>query len=271
MISFVRTNILEIIKLFFSGILLPIVVTLVSRRYENNKLRPKLIICNQSTYSKVDNDNKLGTTTIMGYYLKQRELNNDLSDFLTMNEYCLLDFEVSDMMSQIVKSFENKSYMIENEQSNWHPTLEINKTIMKFKDNPAFIHKIKTYEAYQRCSRWTFDIRNVGKTDALDFYMQYFTEGNSSAIFINGTIKGDDSREIILYYFDNSLIIDKNYQLFTNDNKKTEFYLVQKSKYNSNDERLFKISFRDYLNKNYEYYCCSRLVKKEPSIFGVDN
>jgi hypothetical protein len=267
----------EIIKWIGSSIAIPILVTLVTffvtKRYDKNDSLPKLILSNNrySGGNTYENDVILqNKTVISGYYLKQKQLNEDFLNLLKLNGYDV-KFGTKDILSEFVKAYETKSYENTHEGSKLQLTSKINETILKFKENPAFIGKIKSYSTLQSNSRWSLIIRNVGETDAIDVKLQYFNESNSRGFFVTKTIKSNDYQEVILYYFDNTTIIDKYYTVMFAGNKKNVFYLIKKKKYNKKDERLLKITYKDYFNKTHEYYCCAKVENQKTTGFGVDD
>lgn len=234
------------------GVVIPI-------QHERKSKLPRLVLSHFIFGDKPDNEkDKQDETVLHGYFQLQRDFDKRLHEFLLSND-CDIKYMTNNFMHLIVESYNNKDYY---EKSQYHPTMEVNKIIMTFKDNPRFKKLINEYEAYMRNSRWCLDITNVGQTSAYNFTIDLFRENNGFAKYSNKTLETNSVKKIVLYYFDSSAEVDYiNKSLCWKNENNTIFYLVNEKKYNKKDERLFLITYKDIYDKCHKVYCCSRVGK----------
>ena len=234
------------------GVVIPI-------QHERKSKLPRLLLTHFVNGSKPnqEEDNKEGTV-LHGYFEYHRDFDKKLHEFLAANDSDI-EFMTSNFMEYVVENYNKKNYY---EEAQYHPTIEINHIIKTFKDNPKFIKLINEYIAYSNNSRWILKITNVGQTSAFDLTINLFKENNSGAKYLDGTLKPDEIRKIIVYYFDKAAMLNSDKKsLYWKGEKSTLFYLVDDKKYNKKDERLFLITYRDVYGKDHKFYCCSKIGK----------
>ena len=264
---------MELVSMIFAiigatGTIVGIFVSVVLHKKDK---QPKIVLSFSPTgtvpSSNDDNDNEKGYI-LNGYFKKHREFDESMIKFLKDNNFYKEEFFCQHFVGEICAEYNSKNYFTE---TNYYPTCEIRKIVRKFEKNPDFIEIINKYMMYQKCSKWVLYVRNEGESNALNFKIDFFKENNSGGIFLDGILKKECSRKIILYYFDEAMIIDKNNCNYWKDGISTIFYLVKEEKYNNKDERLFLITYDDMNNKHYKLYCCAKIGKnKNLHIMGAD-
>ena len=245
--------IIDIVITIF-GVVLPLY-------FERKNQMPKFILYAPEMGNKpADDDCKEKITQIHGYFKLQREFDSKLQAFLQQNNEGI-EFSTQHFMELIYKAYKNQTY---NEESDCHPTREVNYITRKFKDNKKFIEILNKYEVYYRCSKWVLSIENVGESSAYDLQIDMFKESNSGAVFYNGTLKNEEKRRIMIYYFDNAIVFYNDNNGMWKDNITTNFVIIDKKKYKSKKyERLFNIKYKDKYGKSHDKYCCAYVGKNE--------
>lgn len=237
----------------------PILVSIVANNVLNKDIKksqlPKLnIYAPESGNIPNENDCKENYTQIEGYYKLQREFDKKLDDFLIQNNEHI-NFGTQHIMKSIYQTYKNRTF---NDISNFHPTKEVNYVVNKFKDNKRFLQILRKYEKYYKYSKWILQIENVGDSNAYDMKIDMFEESNSGAHIYNGTLNCNEKRKIMIYYFDNSLDVESDYDGMWENNIRTNFTIIDKKKFKENKyERLFFIKYKDKFGKLHEEYCCA--------------
>ena len=243
----------------FIGIIITIFGVVKPIQYERKSKLPRLLLTHFANGSKPnrEEDKKEGTV-LHGYFEFHRDFDKKLHEFLQDNDSDV-EFMTSNFMESLIENYNKKNYY---EESQYHPTIEINHIIRSFKDNSRFIKLVDEYIAYSNSSRWCLKIRNVGQTPAFDLTIDLFEENNSGAKYLNGTLKPNELKTIIIYYFDKAALINSDGKsLYWKGENSTLFYLIDEKKYNKKDERLFLITYKDIYNKDHKIYCCSKIGK----------
>ncbi len=258
-ISIIVTIIDILITIF--GVVVPII-------HERNIKKPRFILKHffMGVRPNIEEDFKSYSVVLHGYFKSQRDFDNRLHNLLKSNDSDVM-FSTDNFMRFLVESYKKKDY---HNATNWHPQSEINKILQAFDKNPKLIKLINEYIAYENQSKWNLTITNVGESPAYDLTVNLFKENNGAAKYLDGTLKPNDSRNVIIYYFDKSGVIDfKNKKLYWNNDKNTIFYLIDEKKYNKKDERLFLIKYKDMYGKYHKIYCCSKIgINEEHISFG---
>lgn len=257
-----------LINEMLTPIILSLITTLITIKIDDFQKKkeklPKFYIHSSihGTKPKDDDWSENNLTVLSGFEL-ERELNNEMLEFLKSNKFNLT-FGGEGILGDIVEAYMDKK---QNKENEWEYEIQINKILSIFKNNPKFLSLIKKYQKYQECSRFVLEIENIGETDAYGFRINTFKENTSGGKFYNTTLKSGEKRKFVLYYFDSSRTLDEQgIPSFWEDDITTIFYLIDKKKYKGKDEKLFYIIYNDKENKLHEIYCCAKTGKNERSI-----
>ena len=256
----VIVSIIDIIITIF-GVVIPFYV-------ERKNQMPELMLYAPKTGMKPSDEDYIGKITqINGYYKMQRDFDNQLQIFLQQNNE-QIDFSTQHFMELIFKAYRDKTY---NEGSSYYPTKEVNYIVNKFKENKKFLEILNKYKIYYNYSKWILDLENVGESSAYDLQIDMFKESNSGAMIYNGTLKKDEKRSIMIYYFDNALILENDCNAIWKENITTNFIIIDKKRFNDQKyERLFNITYKDKYGKTHDKYCCAYVGKNEKvNLMGV--
>lgn len=260
-------NILPILELLGKSIVIPVIVSILTTIITNKinyigkckEQLPKLRVSmpNIVGYMPSKGSYEEDAAYINGYYKMQRDFDNELMEFLLLNNEDI-NFNRQHIMELILEEAEGLN------QS--HEPKEIAEVVTKFKNNKKFLEILNRYKAYYNSSKWNLTIENIGESDAYDLKMNMFKESNSCVLLYNGTLEKGEKRRVNLFYFDSTMIIDEKYSASWSSEVCTKFYLTDKKKYNKKDERLFKMTYKDKYNKSHEIYCCAYIVKREEAV-----
>lgn len=255
---------------FFLPILIAVITFYITKHFDKKKEIPRILLVHTehgiNTHEKIYNKK---TIKLKGYYKKQRDLDNELKEFLIYNGYTDTILTTK-LLENIVKEYRKK---FDNNSSNFFRKEEIEKLLKCFEYNNEFLRKLKAYEAYMDNSKWGIKLTNVGKSDAYDLRIEQFPESYFPFKAYNCNLKVNESLFIELTYFDDTLRINefsrdiyKKFDCGFTSNKITKFYLVKSHLYNKKDERIFRISYKDCYMKEHEYFCCAKIINSNDII-----